>query len=296
MSRRIGAFLLTTLVFAVPVSSTRGDVVFPPLPPSGPTLVAEHGGVTIDDSFFDGSASIDGAQLSGVNEVWNVGFPGQWSQTPVPPERAVIGIFEGGFWSPSYPLIQGRNFSFAHTAINSDTATTTVSIPAPLLGDPDTPSGIYTLFVYELPATKSVCQDVEPYDCFEEPYTDQDFIDYLTTDPNQPDAPFTYPPLGARFIIFSYIGGEAPHSCTTNCFSNVLFLPGIEASRLYRPDYSGGTVRLWEPDTDSDVRDLYMNPDGTSANFDIYTKDIMSEAYGTLGIYQSFLADLNGWK
>lgn len=87
-----------------------------------------------------------------------------------------------------------------------------------------------------------------------------------------------------------------PPPCTQNCNSNVLFLPGIEASRLYRPDYAGGTDRLWEPTSDSDARDLFMDATGASVRNDIYTKDIIDEAYGTLNIYKSFLTDLNTWK
>jgi hypothetical protein len=38
-------------------------------------------------------------------------------------------------------------------------------------------------------------------------------------------------------------------SCTENCFSNILFLPGIEASRLYRPSViiGAGEKELWLP-------------------------------------------------
>jgi pimeloyl-ACP methyl ester carboxylesterase len=80
------------------------------------------------------------------------------------------------------------------------------------------------------------------------------------------------------------------------CASNVLFLPGIEASRLYRPDYAGGTDQLWEPTSNTDVLDLFMTASGTSTRSDIYTKDVMDEAYGTFNIYKSFLADLDAWK
>lgn len=91
------------------------------------------------------------------------------------------------------------------------------------------------------------------------------------------------------------------------CASNVLFLPGIEASRLYRPDYDGGTDQLWEPNIDSDVQDLYMNADGTSARNDVYTKerDVIDELPSGANIYKSFIAkmdelrtsgDINDWE
>jgi pimeloyl-ACP methyl ester carboxylesterase len=80
--------------------------------------------------------------------------------------------------------------------------------------------------------------------------------------------------------------------------SNVLFLPGIEGSQLYRPDYNSGTDRLWEPNIDSDVQDLYMNPDGTSARSDIYTKElgVIDELPDGENIYKSFIAKMDGLK
>ncbi len=66
-----------------------------------------------------------------------------------------------------------------------------------------------------------------------------------------------------------------PAGCQVNCFSNVLFLPGIQASRLYITRENGTEDQLWEPNGNADVEDLYLNPDGTSANPDIYTKDII---------------------
>lgn len=80
------------------------------------------------------------------------------------------------------------------------------------------------------------------------------------------------------------------------CASNVLFIPGLEASRLYRPDYAGGTDKLWEPASDADARDLFMDESGESVRHDIYAKGVVDEAYGTLNIYKSFLADLGEWK
>jgi parallel beta-helix repeat protein len=88
--------------------------------------------------------------------------------------------------------------------------------------------------------------------------------------------------------------------CTADCYDNVLFLPGIEASRLYRPDYARGTDQLWEPNIDSDVQDLYMNLDGTSARNDVYTKDVIDEInilpIGQGNIYKSFIAQMNELK
>lgn len=81
-------------------------------------------------------------------------------------------------------------------------------------------------------------------------------------------------------------------------FSNVLFLPGVEASRLYVPNATRGSLenKLWEPLGDSDVKQLYMNPDGKSIETDVYTRDVVGEAYGLLNIYKSFLDKLEEMK
>ena len=87
-------------------------------------------------------------------------------------------------------------------------------------------------------------------------------------------------------------------TCTVNCNSNVMFLPGIEASRLYIPDAFAldGNDRLWEPTSDADARALFMNENGASIRNDIYTKDVIGEAYGVFNVYKSFLAELETWK
>lgn len=99
-------------------------------------------------------------------------------------------------------------------------------------------------------------------------------------------------------IRFTITDKDAVAKCTINCNSNVLFLPGIEGSRLYRPDYKGGTDKLWEPNTDGDVQDLYMNADGTSARLDIYAKerDVLDELPDGVNIYKSFIAKMDDLK
>ncbi|MBI5003711.1 hypothetical protein HZC00_01305 [Candidatus Kaiserbacteria bacterium] len=87
--------------------------------------------------------------------------------------------------------------------------------------------------------------------------------------------------------------------CTENCNSNVLFLPGIEASRLYRPQVVGDPDKqLWEPGNNIDVQELYLNPDGSSVRPDVYTKegDVIDEkVFPVLGgnIYKSFIDRMN---
>ncbi len=81
-------------------------------------------------------------------------------------------------------------------------------------------------------------------------------------------------------------------------YSNVLFLPGLEASRLYTTKTILGVPiedQLWEPNWNSDGVDLYLNSSGQSINPNIYTRDIILESnvpfwMGFLGqnIYKSF--------
>lgn len=76
--------------------------------------------------------------------------------------------------------------------------------------------------------------------------------------------------------------------------SNILFLPGIQASRLYVND-NGTEERLWEPGGDDEVLRLAMTSDGTSIE-DVYTKDVIEEKLGVgIGgnVYKGFLEYLN---
>ncbi len=69
--------------------------------------------------------------------------------------------------------------------------------------------------------------------------------------------------------------------------SSVLFLPGIQASRLYKEGLVGED-QLWEPNRNEDVSQLAMTEDGQSVE-DIYTRDVIDEVFGVSNIYQSFL-------
>ena len=88
--------------------------------------------------------------------------------------------------------------------------------------------------------------------------------------------------------------------CTSSCFSNVLFLPGIESSRLYRPQVVGDPEnRVWEPSEDDDVRDLYLKENGEGWRDDVYTKegDVLDEL-PVVGqnIYKSFISKMDELK
>ena len=83
----------------------------------------------------------------------------------------------------------------------------------------------------------------------------------------------------------------------------MLFLPGIEASRLCKQKTVLGIPaedQLWEPNSNSDIEDLYLNTDGTSKIPNIYTRDIIKETNtpfpaGSAGqnIYKSFSDTMN---
>ncbi len=91
---------------------------------------------------------------------------------------------------------------------------------------------------------------------------------------------------------------------TSSGLSNVLFLPGLEASRLYTQ--RGVTCdincedQLWESNKKTDVEDLYLNPDGTSKKSGIYTRDAITETntpvplgFAGQNIYKSFFETLD---
>ncbi|MES2437300.1 MAG: right-handed parallel beta-helix repeat-containing protein [Patescibacteria group bacterium] len=77
------------------------------------------------------------------------------------------------------------------------------------------------------------------------------------------------------------------------CCSNVLFLPGLQASRLYKPRVLTNGDQLWEPNIDTDIFDLLLNEDGKSIYENIYTKDIVDEIniipFHRPTIYKSFM-------
>jgi len=82
----------------------------------------------------------------------------------------------------------------------------------------------------------------------------------------------------------------------TACCSSVLFLPGFQASRLYRNEsgfFGTSTNQLWEPNRNDDVRKLFLDEEGNSVDSSIYTSDILQSAFGMKDIYKSFVAMMN---
>ncbi len=273
-----------------------------------PSLAAEHAGtIVVQDVSFDGSAMsvINGAELAGVNDEWSVQFLVPYSADAVPADRAAyilarIVNFDDFLVETPYSLV--------HAPIPGDDGneatieSQNVSFNLSPLGDPATPSGFYYLAVFSYPDTKSVCQDEEPFNCFDEPYTEQDFVDWfywnfqVDYSTYGGEIPITYDPAGSRSLTFEYVAGEAPNACAIDCFSNVLFLPGFQGSRLYQGSATSEN-QVWEPNSlQSDVQKLYLDQSGASIN-PIYTKagatiDSVGPFFSRTDIYRTFLDQL----
>lgn len=95
---------------------------------------------------------------------------------------------------------------------------------------------------------------------------------------------------------------EPPPS--TSAVSNVLFLPGVEGSRLYVPRADCTPTasdcvseQLWNPSGNNDIEDLFLTPEGVSVRSDVYTKqrDIISNV-SVFKFYTSFVAQMDGLK
>jgi hypothetical protein len=83
--------------------------------------------------------------------------------------------------------------------------------------------------------------------------------------------------------------------------SSVMFIPGFQASRIYKQSIGSLGTRyedkLWEPNNNSDIEDIYMDQFGLSINKDVYIRDIINEAtvFGlkTLNFYKSFSSQMD---
>ena len=77
--------------------------------------------------------------------------------------------------------------------------------------------------------------------------------------------------------------------------SNVLFLPGIKASKLYKRRGFVGEDTLWPPNYFLDVNDLMLDGNGKSLDGGIFTENVLDETIGG-NLYKSFLGDLSVMK
>ncbi len=108
-----------------------------------------------------------------------------------------------------------------------------------------------------------------------------------------PTGPFheTLNPEGVGDVVYgdALIDPWLSSYCEANCYSNIMFLPGIMSSRLYEDG-----EQLWEPGLltqDAEFEALYLDESGKSINPDIYTKDVLDNGYA-YGKFVDDLADL----
>jgi hypothetical protein len=83
------------------------------------------------------------------------------------------------------------------------------------------------------------------------------------------------------------------------CCSSVLFIPGLEASRLYRDQknifgFGKSQNTLWEPNRNDDVRALFLRTNGSSTDSSIYSGGPIDSAWGQdiYGKFMNFLDNL----
>ncbi len=139
--------------------------------------------------------------------------------------------------------------------------------------------------------------------------TSQSFFGYRPATDNR----YIWGTMGLSAPYFEMFDTEPPpltppDPCATPgaCVSNVLFLPGIEGSRLYYRGALGIEHQVWEPDFHTDIPYLAMNADGTS-KYQLYTKDVVGKIQehnplwstianifrNNLEVYSSFESSMN---
>ena len=98
--------------------------------------------------------------------------------------------------------------------------------------------------------------------------------------------------------VINWKWGEVPAQYE-DCCSNVLFLPGIQGSRLYIPGLLTEN-KIWEPDSPFPLNNDVPNLDMTNLDTidTVYTKenDIIDYAYGSFSIYAPFVLQMNALR
>lgn len=106
--------------------------------------------------------------------------------------------------------------------------------------------------------------------------------------------------LFPRFVLAIVFGGpiieEEPVIEDKICCSNILFIPGFEASRLYLDEMrllGTSTNKLWEPLNTGDIEKLHMDQQGNSLFSGIYSKDIVDSVPFVGKIYKTFVDSMD---
>ncbi len=177
----------------------------------------------------------------------------------------------------NYSVDSSNSFDASHTLyLHDDNDYRFVEyIPFMLPGD-DIPPGLATL----LPGTYTLVSEDSP------PILNHNNLWQKLLAKIIPTAQAQYiPPSSVYTITFTLVAEEIEPTGA----SSVLFLPGIQASRLYKKvGISTDEDRLWEPNINQDVTQLEMTEDGLSVN-DIYTRDVVDEVFRVPNVYNTFL-------
>lgn len=107
-----------------------------------------------------------------------------------------------------------------------------------------------------------------------------------TVDPMNPDAVQLGDGVFGNVIYEPWLS----QYCEADCHSNIMFLPGIMSSRLYKDG-----EQLWEPGTftsDDEFLPLYLDENGQSIDPEIYTDDVLDNGYA----YGKLIEDLTALK
>jgi hypothetical protein len=100
---------------------------------------------------------------------------------------------------------------------------------------------------------------------------------------------------GVEFI--PWLTEDPTKEAKNTCCSNVVFIPGLQASRLYTKGLLSEN-QLWEPNRNQDVEWLYLDENGKSL-YDVYTRDIIERTNVGAGVldsnvYKSFADMMDG--
>jgi pimeloyl-ACP methyl ester carboxylesterase len=89
-------------------------------------------------------------------------------------------------------------------------------------------------------------------------------------------------------------------SVAEECCSSILFLPGLEGTSMHNHGTSTvGKVMdntLWPPNSNNDVRKLFLNEYGTSTDATIYSEKPLTTAYNIVDVYGKFIDFLDSLK
>jgi pimeloyl-ACP methyl ester carboxylesterase len=202
-----------------------------------------------------------------------------------------LDVYRGTLFSDA-TLVSGEEMNAESPTLRSSS---TVTLPGP---------GTYAAVLYDSEQVRDPSSCSEEHPCFV-PYRT---LDQVRARLEKGADGLDYPPT--RFVGVVTFTISDPCAAPGSCASNVLFLPGIEGSRLYAGVGCGKSEeeRLWEPlgesvfgilrgAGDDKVGALALDEGGKSVCQDVYVKagDIVDSVGGN-GLYRSFIDDMNGLR